>query len=183
MDHGTPRPRRRGHGTGCVRPHGRASAQPEAAMAQLFGTRLCGDITRDAVQAFGGFGFTDQRGADDAPGPGEATYRDFKIGETYAGANEIQKWSSPARSSAGTSPADPLARLPRPVRGGETVRVDPHDVLRSPCLNRRCDRRRPRHNLCRTTAGGARAPGHTSRRVGQVAVARVPAPPAADRPV
>ncbi|MCR3721918.1 butyryl-CoA dehydrogenase [Prauserella flava] len=66
--------------------------EPEAAMAKLFGTRLSGDIARDAVQAFGGFGFTYQRGADDAPGPVEAIYRDAKIGEIYEGANEIQKW-------------------------------------------------------------------------------------------
>jgi butyryl-CoA dehydrogenase len=66
--------------------------EPEAAMAKLFGTRLAGDIARDAVQAFGGFGFTYQRGADDAYGPVEAIYRDSKIGEIYEGANEIQKW-------------------------------------------------------------------------------------------
>ncbi|MCE0765118.1 acyl-CoA dehydrogenase family protein [Pseudonocardia kujensis] len=66
--------------------------EPEAAMAKLIGTRLSADIARDAVQVFGGFGFTTQRGADDAPGPVEAIYRDCKIGEIYEGANEIQKW-------------------------------------------------------------------------------------------
>lgn len=66
--------------------------EPEAAMAKLYGTRLAADIARDAVQAFGGFGFTAQRGADDAPGPVEAFYRDSKIGEIYEGANEVQKW-------------------------------------------------------------------------------------------
>lgn len=66
--------------------------EPEAAMAKHFGTRLSGDIARDAVQAFGGYGFTSQRGADDAGSPVEAIYRDAKIGEIYEGANEIQKW-------------------------------------------------------------------------------------------
>ena len=66
--------------------------EPEAAMAKHFGTRLSGDIARDAVQAFGGLGFTSQRGADDAPGPVETIYRDAKIGEIYEGANEVQKW-------------------------------------------------------------------------------------------
>lgn len=66
--------------------------EPEAAMAKHYGTRLAGDMARDAVQAFGGFGFTAQRGADDEPGPVEAIYRDSKIGEIYEGANEVQKW-------------------------------------------------------------------------------------------
>jgi butyryl-CoA dehydrogenase len=66
--------------------------EPEAAMAKHYGTRLSVDIARDAVQAFGGFGFTAQRGADDEPGPVEAIYRDSKIGEIYEGANEVQKW-------------------------------------------------------------------------------------------
>ena len=66
--------------------------EPEAAMAKHFATRLAVDMARDAVQAFGGFGFTSQRGADDEPGPVEAFYRDSKIGEIYEGANEVQKW-------------------------------------------------------------------------------------------
>lgn len=49
-------------------------------------------MARDAVQAFGGFGFTAERGADGEPGPVEAFYRDAKIGEIYEGANEVQKW-------------------------------------------------------------------------------------------
>jgi alkylation response protein AidB-like acyl-CoA dehydrogenase len=71
---------------------GIAFPEPEAAMAKHYGTRLAGDMARDAVQAFGGFGFTAQRGADDEPGPVEAIYRDSKIGEIYEGANEVQKW-------------------------------------------------------------------------------------------
>ncbi|MCE0762488.1 hypothetical protein LWC35_06125 [Pseudonocardia kujensis] len=39
-----------------------------------------------------GFGFAYRRGRDDAPDL-EAIYRGCKIGETYEGANEIQKWA------------------------------------------------------------------------------------------
>lgn len=66
--------------------------EPEAAMAKLRGTEIATDMARDAVQAFGGFGFTQQLGADDSEGPVEAFYRDSKIGEIYEGANEVQKW-------------------------------------------------------------------------------------------
>jgi alkylation response protein AidB-like acyl-CoA dehydrogenase len=66
--------------------------EPEAAMAKHVGTTLAADMARDAVQAFGGFGFTAERGADGEPGPVEAFYRDAKIGEIYEGANEVQKW-------------------------------------------------------------------------------------------
>lgn len=66
--------------------------EPEAAMAKLYATRLSVDIARDAVQAYGGFGFARELGADGTPGPVEAIYRDSKIGEIYEGTNEIQKW-------------------------------------------------------------------------------------------
>jgi len=66
--------------------------EPEAAMAKLYGTRLAVDIARDAVQAYGGFGFARELGADGTTGPVEALYRDSKIGEIYEGTNEIQKW-------------------------------------------------------------------------------------------
>lgn len=65
--------------------------EPETAMAKHFGTRLAGDMARDAVQAFGGFGLTSQRGADER-GPVEAFCLDSKIGEIYEGANEVQRW-------------------------------------------------------------------------------------------
>jgi alkylation response protein AidB-like acyl-CoA dehydrogenase len=66
--------------------------EPEAAMAKLAGTELAVAIARDAVQVFGGLGFTRELGADSSEGPVEAIYRDSKIGEIYEGANEIQKW-------------------------------------------------------------------------------------------
>jgi alkylation response protein AidB-like acyl-CoA dehydrogenase len=66
--------------------------EPEAAMAKLAGTSLAVDIARDAVQLFGGLGFTQELGADGTRGPVEALYRDSKVTEIYEGANEIQKW-------------------------------------------------------------------------------------------
>lgn len=66
--------------------------EPEAAMAKHFATRVSVDMARDAVQAFGGLGFTYQRGDDDAMFGVETIYRDSKIGEIYEGANELQKW-------------------------------------------------------------------------------------------
>jgi alkylation response protein AidB-like acyl-CoA dehydrogenase len=63
-----------------------------AAMAKVKGSALAVDVSRDAIQACGGYGF-----ARDMPGAGqswplEAIYRDAKIGEIYEGANEVQKW-------------------------------------------------------------------------------------------
>jgi alkylation response protein AidB-like acyl-CoA dehydrogenase len=66
--------------------------EPEAAMAKIAGTSLAVDIARDAVQLFGGMGFTQELGADGTTGPVEAIYRDSKVTEIYEGANEIQKW-------------------------------------------------------------------------------------------
>lgn len=71
---------------------GEAFPEPEASMAKLAGTELAVDIARDAVQLFGGLGFTRELGADSSAGPVEAIYRDSKIGEIYEGANEVQKW-------------------------------------------------------------------------------------------
>lgn len=71
---------------------GQPFPEPEAALAKLIGTELAVDMARDAVQAFGGLGFTFERGADGLPGPVEAFYRDSKIGEIYEGANEVQQW-------------------------------------------------------------------------------------------
>ncbi|MBR7836140.1 MULTISPECIES: acyl-CoA dehydrogenase family protein [Actinospica] len=68
------------------------TAEPEAAMAKWYATRLSVDLARDAVQALGGLGFASEIGADGRPGPVEAIYRDSKVGEIYEGSNEIQKW-------------------------------------------------------------------------------------------
>lgn len=66
--------------------------EPEAAMAKVAGTSLAVEISRDAVQLFGGLGFTQELGADGTTSPVEALYRDSKVTEIYEGANEIQKW-------------------------------------------------------------------------------------------
>lgn len=71
---------------------GIAFPEPEAAMAKVRGTEIAVEMARDAVQAFGGLGFTQQLGDGDVEGPVEAFYRDSKIGEIYEGANEVQKW-------------------------------------------------------------------------------------------
>jgi butyryl-CoA dehydrogenase len=71
---------------------GVAFPEPEAAMAKLRGSEIAVQMGRDAVQAFGGFGFVAHLGADDSSSPVEAIYRDSKIGEIYEGANEVQRW-------------------------------------------------------------------------------------------
>lgn len=65
--------------------------EPEAAMAKLYATRLAADIARDAVQAFGGYGFLRELADDGWSSKVEELYRDAKVGEIYEGTNEIQK--------------------------------------------------------------------------------------------
>lgn len=68
------------------------SAEVEAAMAKLVGSRLAGDVARDAIQVCGAYGFVRELSATGELMPLESIYRDAKIGEIYEGANEIQKW-------------------------------------------------------------------------------------------
>jgi len=70
---------------------GIAFPEPEAAMAKWYATNLAADIARDAVQVFGGYGFTRELGADGSRYRVEEIYRDCKIAEIYEGTNEIQK--------------------------------------------------------------------------------------------
>ncbi|MES2257994.1 MAG: acyl-CoA dehydrogenase family protein [Pseudomonadota bacterium] len=70
---------------------GIAFPEPEAAMAKWYATNLAGDIARDGVQVFGGYGFVRELGADSAHYHVEEVYRDCKIAEIYEGTNEIQK--------------------------------------------------------------------------------------------
>ncbi|NLH02299.1 MAG: acyl-CoA dehydrogenase [Clostridiales bacterium] len=56
----------------------------EASMAKLFASEVAGDVTRQAVQLFGGYGYTRDY-------PVERMMRDAKITEIYAGTSEIQK--------------------------------------------------------------------------------------------
>ncbi len=56
----------------------------EAAMAKLLASRTAVDVTSEAVQIFGGYGYTKDY-------PVERYFRDAKITEIYEGTSEIQK--------------------------------------------------------------------------------------------
>ncbi|MEU1182504.1 acyl-CoA dehydrogenase family protein [Streptomyces sp. NPDC005820] len=68
------------------------SAEPEAAMAKAYGTRVANDIVRDAIQIHGALGFARQVGATGESVRLEEMYRDAKILEIFEGANELQHW-------------------------------------------------------------------------------------------
>lgn len=70
----------------------KGSAEVEAAMAKLVGSRLAVDVSRDAIQVCGAYGFVRELTGPGHQMPLESIYRDAKIGEIYEGANEIQKW-------------------------------------------------------------------------------------------
>jgi butyryl-CoA dehydrogenase len=55
-----------------------------AAMAKLVASETASDVTRRAVQLFGGYGFTREY-------PVERMMRDAKITEIYEGTSEVQK--------------------------------------------------------------------------------------------
>lgn len=55
-----------------------------AAMAKLFASEVASDVTRRAVQLFGGYGYTREY-------PVERMMRDAKITEIYEGTSEVQK--------------------------------------------------------------------------------------------
>ena len=57
---------------------------PDAAMAKLFAAEAASDVTRRAVQLFGGYGYTREY-------PVERMMRDAKITEIYEGTSEVQK--------------------------------------------------------------------------------------------
>jgi alkylation response protein AidB-like acyl-CoA dehydrogenase len=56
----------------------------EAAMAKLYASKIAGDVTREAVQVHGGYGFVKEFHV-------ERLYRDAKITEIYEGTSEIQR--------------------------------------------------------------------------------------------
>ena len=56
----------------------------EAAMAKLFAAQAASEVTRQAVQLFGGYGYTREY-------PVERMMRDAKITEIYEGTNEVQR--------------------------------------------------------------------------------------------
>lgn len=65
--------------------------EPEAAGAKYYATELAGNMARDAVQVFGGYGFMRELAHDKSHYKVEQIFRDFKIAEIYEGTNEIQK--------------------------------------------------------------------------------------------
>ena len=56
----------------------------DAAMAKLFAAETASDVTRRAVQLFGGYGYTREY-------PVERMMRDAKITEIYEGTSEVQR--------------------------------------------------------------------------------------------
>ncbi|MFW6150246.1 MAG: acyl-CoA dehydrogenase family protein [Chloroflexota bacterium] len=66
--------------------------EPEVAMAKQFGTEVGVDTAGVALQAFGGYGYMTQLGADGSTYKVEQIYRDAATARIYEGTNEIQKW-------------------------------------------------------------------------------------------
>ena len=56
----------------------------DAAMAKLFAAEAASEVTRQAVQLFGGYGYTREY-------PVERMMRDAKITEIYEGTSEVQR--------------------------------------------------------------------------------------------
>lgn len=71
---------------------GDQTAEPEAAMAKAYGTRLANDLVREAIQVHGALGFSRQVGETGESVRLEEMYRDAKILEIFEGANELQQW-------------------------------------------------------------------------------------------
>jgi alkylation response protein AidB-like acyl-CoA dehydrogenase len=71
---------------------GERAPEPEAAMAKAYATRLAGDMARDAIQVYGGYGFAREVSETGETFRLEELYRDAKILEIFEGANEIQHW-------------------------------------------------------------------------------------------
>ncbi len=66
-------------------------AEPESAGAKYYGTKCAVDMSRDAVQIFGGYGYMKKLSHDGSTYKVEEIYRDSKVTEIYEGTNEIQK--------------------------------------------------------------------------------------------
>jgi alkylation response protein AidB-like acyl-CoA dehydrogenase len=63
---------------------GKKRFSQESAMAKLFAATVAVNVTREAVQIFGGYGYTKDY-------PVERYFRDAKCMEIYEGTSEIQK--------------------------------------------------------------------------------------------
>ncbi|MCM3116197.1 acyl-CoA dehydrogenase [Neobacillus sp. MER 74] len=66
-----------------LRTHGK-KCTVEASMAKLFATKTAVEVTTEAIQVFGGYGYTEDY-------PVERYFRDAKITEIYEGTSEIQR--------------------------------------------------------------------------------------------
>lgn len=66
-----------------LRTHGKKCTL-EASMAKLFATKTAVEVTTEAIQVFGGYGYTEDY-------PVERYFRDAKITEIYEGTSEIQR--------------------------------------------------------------------------------------------
>ena len=84
----------------------------DAAMAKLFAAEAASDVTRRAVQLFGGYGYTREY-------PVERMMRDAKITEIYEGTSEVQR----TRRRGGFAPAPSGRGLSPKVTGGENQRL------------------------------------------------------------
>jgi alkylation response protein AidB-like acyl-CoA dehydrogenase len=71
---------------------GDRTAEPEAAMAKAYATKLANDLVREAIQIHGALGFARQVGESGESVRLEEMYRDAKILEIFEGANELQQW-------------------------------------------------------------------------------------------
>jgi alkylation response protein AidB-like acyl-CoA dehydrogenase len=65
--------------------------EPEAAGAKYYATQLAGDMARDAIQIFGGYGYMKELSHDKSHYKVMEIFQDFKIAEIYEGTNEIQR--------------------------------------------------------------------------------------------
>lgn len=65
--------------------------EPEAGMAKYYATEIAGDMARDGIQIFGGYGFMRELSEDGSHYKVEEIFRDAKIAEIYEGTNEIQR--------------------------------------------------------------------------------------------
>jgi alkylation response protein AidB-like acyl-CoA dehydrogenase len=71
---------------------GDRTAEPEAAMAKAYGTKLANDLVREAIQIHGALGFARKVSESGESVRLEEMYRDAKILEIFEGANELQQW-------------------------------------------------------------------------------------------
>ncbi len=71
---------------------GSPSAEPEASMAKIAGSRIANQVANDALQVHGGYGFAREIAATGETFRLEEIYRDAKILEIFEGANEVLLW-------------------------------------------------------------------------------------------